>query len=422
MNGQDETIKTCLRFDRGTIEPIEEKGGFLRARVTIARDGVFPYLWPDGKIRMEAKPSDELFSELTINSAKGAPVVDGHPPLTDSRGLITPKNFQKYVKGALGDSVIARDGHLDTTETVFDAALIADLKAGKKREVSVGIEMILDETPGIYNGQRYDAVQRNIKINHLAHVEAGRAGSSVRVHLDAADDENIAVMQIKHDENKEVLMDPKNPTKETAHDDGSFLRGFINFFSGLGRSRQDQAERQDGKIQQPDNLVKTQVNMSDAERALAGFFPSRNSPDKISEERDTIAYLKAQVSALTDALKEKEKMLNEALSPARLDAAISERTRLIDVARSIEPEFKHDGLSNNEIKLKVIDKVLPFPEGVKIDSAQDIEISARFEAAAALVREKASLDEESTGSSVSRLDAAEIQKKRSARLNMAETD
>lgn len=76
-------MKTSYRYDRGSIEPIERGDGFLRARVKIARDGVFPYIYPNGKIYREAKLADELFSELTIDSAKGIPVTDGHPPISD---------------------------------------------------------------------------------------------------------------------------------------------------------------------------------------------------------------------------------------------------------------------------------------------------------------------------------------------------
>ena len=45
------------------------------------------------------------------------------------------------------------------------------VKDGRSRELSCGYYCDLDETPGEYEGQRYDARQRNIRGNHLALVE-----------------------------------------------------------------------------------------------------------------------------------------------------------------------------------------------------------------------------------------------------------
>lgn len=56
-----------------------------------------------------------------------------------------------------------------------------------KKELSVGYEVELDMTSGITeDGEPYDAIQRNIKPNHLAIVVKGRAGNA-RLNMDAAD-------------------------------------------------------------------------------------------------------------------------------------------------------------------------------------------------------------------------------------------
>ena len=48
------------------------------------------------------------------------------------------------------------------------------MKSAGLKELSLGYNLDLDETPGEWEGQPYDAVQRNIVINHLALVlEAG---------------------------------------------------------------------------------------------------------------------------------------------------------------------------------------------------------------------------------------------------------
>lgn len=48
------------------------------------------------------------------------------------------------------------------------------------KELSLGYNLTLDETPGEWNGQHYDAIQRDIRINHLALVREARAGEQAR--------------------------------------------------------------------------------------------------------------------------------------------------------------------------------------------------------------------------------------------------
>ena len=47
--------------------------------------------------------------------------------------------------------------------------------------------MDLEFTPGEYNGQKYDAIQKNITNNHIAIVWKGRAGKNASLRLDEND-------------------------------------------------------------------------------------------------------------------------------------------------------------------------------------------------------------------------------------------
>src|SRR5262249_40249598 len=44
----------------------------------------------------------------------------------------------------------------------------------------------MEEASGEWNGERYDAIQRNIRGNHVALVDVARAGPEARVRMDAA--------------------------------------------------------------------------------------------------------------------------------------------------------------------------------------------------------------------------------------------
>jgi hypothetical protein len=399
--------KRVYRFDIGTIESLSREDGFLRARVAIARDGVFPYLNPDGTIRMEAKLPDEIFSDFTIATAKGVPVTDGHPPLSDNEGLITSENYNKYVRGALGDSLEVSNGLLMGCETIFDADLINDLEAGEKREISIGFQTVMDHTPGEYLGKRYDAAQRNIRINHIAHLEKGRAGSEVRAYLDEGIPANMEIA-VQQNETT-VRSDTMNlKDKQTRHDEKTFLEGMKNFFALFApKARKD-----------ADELAAAQETIAQAADEIKNA-AGPASPEDAGAMAPVVAALQAQIEALKQLLDEKTKLLSEAMAPAVQDAAIAKRLELVDAARSVIQDFKHDGLSNREIRLKVIEKSLPFKSEVKIDKLDDVRIDAQYEAAMSLLREKAALRTDAEPSE-NRLDEAAIEKKRQARLTMCQ--
>ncbi len=403
----------AIRLDRGTIQKTGSGDGFLRARVTIARDGVFPYLMPNGQMRLEAKLPEDIFSEITIDSAKGAPITDGHVPISEG-GLVTSSNYTKYVKGALGDTVYVKDGHLTAYETVFDAGLIDAINRGEKVEVSIGFETLIDPTPGEYKGQRYDARQRNIRINHVSHENEGRAGETVRVHLDAAIGKSFDVAVMMKDQQKK---DSKNTTQRGDQmDENAFVEFFKNLFAFLsGKKKEEGAAGGD-----PGGEGGGAGNDGGSGE---GGDPQNTPPrgdakdNKLSQEIQKNKALQARVDALEAAFKKITGDQKEKDEAKRLDAAVNARISLIETAKAVCKDLKHDGMTNREIKLKVIGAVLPFEEGVKTDSLEDVVIDARYDAAMALAREKAAIMDDVPPGSV-RIDEKEIAKKRDGRLNM----
>ncbi len=171
---------SVYRIDRGTLRPAKRLAdGRLRVDAILTRSGVFDYVNPDGTIRREYRPDAEVFAPESLESFSLVPLTNDHPPV-----MITAENAREYACGSVGEN-IRRDGdQMIATLMVTDATLIAAMEAGK-RDVSNGYHCDLDETPGVTpNGERYDAVQRNIRGNHAAIVERGRAGVA-RVRLDA---------------------------------------------------------------------------------------------------------------------------------------------------------------------------------------------------------------------------------------------
>lgn len=184
-----------IHFDTGTGYVRKARTtpeGYLQAEVVFARDGILEYQTPRG-VRKELRLPEENKKALDDFCLK--PLTIEHPPL-----LLNAQNARDYTVG-LTDSTAYYDqntGFVRGVITVFDSKAVDLIKSGAKQEVSVGYECEIEHKPGEYKGQRYDAIQKNLRINHICVTERGRAGPEVKVlHLDSADHE-VAV-SIKQD-------------------------------------------------------------------------------------------------------------------------------------------------------------------------------------------------------------------------------
>jgi len=161
--------------------PRRMSDGRLVGDALITMPGVFAYLQPDGSIRRELRLPEDVFRPASMASYELAPVTNDHPPR-----LLDTTTMRRYAVGAVG--AVRRDAErLCGPLAVFDAATIADMERGKTA-TSAGYEMDLIEEGGEHPQYgRYDARQINIMANHVAIVDAGRAGPEARVRMDAGD-------------------------------------------------------------------------------------------------------------------------------------------------------------------------------------------------------------------------------------------
>lgn len=157
--------------------------GRLRADAWFSRVGVQEYVEPGGKVRREYRPPEEVFHPDSLAAFEGLIVTDEHPP-----EMISAENARRYRRGQAGERARKDGQHVAGTIYVDDADLIRAMQRRErpKKELSVGYHLEIDETPGVTpDGQRYDAVQRRIRPNHIAITERGRAGTA-HVRLDSA--------------------------------------------------------------------------------------------------------------------------------------------------------------------------------------------------------------------------------------------
>jgi hypothetical protein len=161
----------------------EDVNGYIEIENNpISKVGVFPYSGaqigaePPDKVFMVYRPESELNNVDCINSFKLVPVIDEHTMLGDGQ---TPAE-KKGVHGTTGEKIYFKDGYLYANLKIFSDSLQATIDNIKK-DISLGYRCIYELSSGMFNGVQYDAVQKNIRGNHLAIVEEGRMGREVAV-------------------------------------------------------------------------------------------------------------------------------------------------------------------------------------------------------------------------------------------------
>lgn len=167
----------------------EDSNGFITVTGNpISKVGVFAYsgaqiddkLEPT-KMYMVFRPPEELSDPACIESFKLQPWIDEHVMLghREKDSAFTPPE-DKGIEGVTGQDVYFEDGYLKANLRIFSQNLKELVKKGKK-ELSIGYHCVYDLVQGVYQGVKYDAVQRKIRGNHLATIHEGRSGPDIAV-------------------------------------------------------------------------------------------------------------------------------------------------------------------------------------------------------------------------------------------------
>jgi hypothetical protein len=325
-------VASALRYDIGTLRsPKRLPNGSLSVEAFVTRTGVFEYQQADGTTRRELRPADEVFKADALESIANALVTNDHPPV-----MVGPSNAKQYGVGVVGDSV-RRDGDkVRATLTVYDADAIAALENGK-RQVSLGYRVDMDETPGVYEGEKYDAIQRSPIANHVAIVEAGRAGPAVAVRMDAQDTTYPAAFMVEpawHSVTQRSSLSPSQLVNQ--------LHKTIEQVT-----RMDAVESEKLRI---DALAKIEV---------------------LTKERDA---LQGRVDGLTSQLAKAETAKTEL--HASIPALVQARVALeVEARKHLGAETKLDA-SDRAVKVAVIEKL----SGDKVEERQtDDYVNGRFD-------------------------------------------
>lgn len=158
-------------------------GWFEIKRNPLSKVGVFPYLGrsidPDAdpdRLYGVLRPEEELADPDCIESFKLIPWIEGHTMLG---GEYTAPEA-KGVSGVTGQEIFYENGFLYGNIKLFSEDLAEKIDSGMK-ELSLGYRCRYEKCSGVWNGQPYDYIQRDIRGNHFASIPEGRMGPEVAV-------------------------------------------------------------------------------------------------------------------------------------------------------------------------------------------------------------------------------------------------
>lgn len=306
-------------MDRDESARVEDVNNYVTVKKNpISRSGVFQYLGcsigapePD-RIYNVYRPAEE-FTPETVESFKLLPIVNDHTMLGPQEKGLTPAEA-KGVHGTTGEEVSFEDGVLYATLRVFSDTLSKMIESGKSA-LSLGYRCVYEKASGIYGGQAYEYVQRNLRGNHLALVDAARCDVAVLDNHMALDHFDLAL-----DNPKETTM--ADETKKEALEDR--LKKAEDWISGrMAKDAEEEKMKEEEKKKAEDEAEKDKTAKDAEEKEKAEKEAAdRKARDEMSEEEKK----KADEKKAEDEEKEKKDGMDAAelkRVSARLEAVTS---------------------------------------------------------------------------------------------------
>ena len=313
-----------LRFDRNPLPKVSKtKEGYIKGMAIVTRTGIFKYVDNQGNIRLELRHPDQILEAESLESLKQIPITVEHPTV-----LVDATNAKNLSVGLTGETVTVDGENIKTTVTITALDGINAVDNGKE-ELSLGYTLDLEEEQGIYNGQPYTHRQKNIRYNHLAIVERGRAGANARLNFDSFECGMIVDENITHER---------------------------------------------------ENMVKINIDNVDVEvdEAVKKAYDNLNA--RLDAETKAKSDIQKEIDSLKAKLDEKEEELKSA-KEMNSDSAISEKAKArVELIAKAGKVVNIDGLydlSDRDIKLSVIKSRY---DSLDLTDKSDDYVSARFDA------------------------------------------
>jgi hypothetical protein len=398
-------VTETVLFDKGEVRTT--KDGYLVANPRVGRIGIQMYTGaelgkPDMKVVRVWRPEAEVMDKAAMATIAHSPITNDHPP-----DGVNASNWKKYSVGHTGDTV-ARDGDfIRVPMTLMDASAIKDFNDGK-RELSLGYTSNLEWRQGSTpQGEPYDAVQTQIRVNHLAVVDTARGGPKLAIG-DSAKLDSDTVKTIRQriadgdfaDEMDDVCVDTgadlfllSNPELYPCSWDGTVYRAaLVSIKADAARASQpevvaecealismiDTATEEQQMAEKNEKLTTITVDgvpvemtdiaasvvmrrlkgleteASDLHSKLAAHAAKQKEDEAKQAEKDAMYKKKTDTDAATIATLQSQ-LKDAAMTPEKLDAMVKDRSEIAAKARFvIGDKLVVQGKTTGEIKKQVV--------------------------------------------------------------------
>lgn len=341
----DNKMKPTLVFDASSKRRFDENGFMHVESSHITKEQVAPYcgreipgweelgLDPD-KVYFGYRPAEEL--KKAIQTFNGLPIMLLHHTVSAD----DPK--KEYQVGSMATNAVWNDPYVDNGMIFTDSVGIESVKNGTCREISWAYQYDPDFTPGVFNGIPYDFVMRNLRGNHVAIVEEGRAGPDVVV---ADTSENL----------------PKGVNQ--------FMSMLRNFFRGANDA--------------DPGIEKAEVDMAKGIIALHETDPVTGEVKDVTTDEDKNAKIQELVNQFSDVLSPEDlKKFEDSLT----DLAYSKATGESEIAQKMDGE--DDGLNAAEAYKYGEKKQMEKEEREEMNGGKDSDIAEEIAAGEKHERDK----------------------------------
>jgi hypothetical protein len=326
---RNDSVKSVRRFDYlqavhmdpertdGALATVDPSTGFLKVDARLARIGVQIYGDAEGNRWGELRTEDEVFNTDSMQSFSMAVLTNDHPA-----EFVNSSNVKDVQIGHTGSDV-RRDGNfMRATLLVTDAQAIQDIKDGKV-ELSNAYTADMVSHEGTTDGLEHSFRQTNIRGNHVALVDRGRAGPMCRLMTDSGD----------------AYSEPRQ-TKDTMKTRKITIGGVEHDVTvAVADALDAEAKKaEDAKL------------LEDAKNPFAEEEEEEEDEGKKKGDAADVSALRAKVDML-----EADGQAYRDGEAARIDA----RASLIATAKTVSSEIKTDGLTNDAIMASVVLSIRP---------------------------------------------------------------
>jgi len=350
--------KIAKAYYGSRISPNQTKtpeGYLILHNVPIARTGTQEYLGREIGVDADRvtvnRTDEEVFSIATIASFEGKPITNNHP--TED---VRPDNIASYLRGVSSN---VRRGNGEESDLlladliVYDPNLISLIDAGKK-EISCGYDCVYVQV-----GNDYE--QQQIRGNHIAVVDNGRAGPRVKIKdsnikgekkmpkldkqtlwgkmlkvfsIDAEPEEIAAAHAMMQNEDKKVTKDAEPDEMLTA------LKAIVTRLEALEakETTQQDAKPEPDALDALEEELKGEAKDEDTEESVTVPAESMNDEDP-EEEKEKTADSNAGLLASIKAMKPIIASMKDPAERKRASDALAKTMRDQMPKSSVKPKL-----------------------------------------------------------------------------------